>query len=181
MWICADLTISITWKGSKFTIIPHRNIFCNIQCMACTHTMCNMSFCPMYCICACLIISANTMITKYLDNMYFVVLYVITGHHIMLATATTKIKTCLDTYLFLAGLLQIVAISFLLRQCPQMVTLPQIVKSDMTFIFGWCHTLFFLHQMHSKVCVQHKTSKTQCPNIFHCGQHAAHAQKEGEE
>ncbi len=73
-WTRADLTISVTWRGSKFTIIPHRNIFCNIQCMACTHTMCNTSFCPMYCIRACLIISANTVITKYLDNMYFVVL-----------------------------------------------------------------------------------------------------------
>src|SRR5216684_886244 len=98
----ADLTISITWRGSKFTIIPHRNIFCNIQCMACTHTMCNTSFCPMYCIHTCLIISANTVITKYLDNMYFVVLYVITGHHVMLATATKKIKMCLETYLFLS-------------------------------------------------------------------------------
>ncbi len=67
----------------------------------------------------------------------------------MLATVTTKIKMCLDTYLFLVGLLQIVAISFLLQQCPQMVTLLQIVKSDMVFIFGWCCALFFLCRTHS--------------------------------
>jgi hypothetical protein len=65
--------------------------------------------------------------------------------YIMLVIATMKIKICLNIYLFLAGLLQIVAISFLLQQCPQMVTLPQIVKSDMSFIFGWYCALFFLH------------------------------------
>ncbi len=129
-----------------------------IQCMACTHTMCNMSFCPMYCIHVCLIISANTVITKYLDNMYFVVLSVVTGHHITLATATTKIKTCLDTYLFLAGLSQIVAISFLLRQRPRTVTLPQIVKSDTIFIFGWCRALFFLCRTHSYLCLHRHES-----------------------
>jgi hypothetical protein len=62
----------------------------------------------------------------------------------MLATVTMKIKTCLDTYLFLAGLLQIVAISFWGRQHHQMLTLLQIVRSHMILIFGWCHALSFL-------------------------------------
>jgi hypothetical protein len=33
---------------------------------------------------------------------------IVMGHHIMEKSATTKIKTCLDTFLFLVGLLYIV-------------------------------------------------------------------------
>ena len=61
-----------------------------------------------------LVISANTVIAKYLDYMKFVMLRcrydVVTRRHVTLATATTKIKASLDMLLFLAGLSQIVAV-----------------------------------------------------------------------
>ncbi len=89
-------------------------------------------------------ILANAIITKYLDYKYFIVLQScyrgVTGCHIMCESVTTKIKTGLDLFLFLMGLLHVGCHTLkFLRNHSQMVMLPQISMSDMTLFFGWCH------------------------------------------
>ena len=65
-------------------------------------------------------------------------MYSVTERHIMRASATTKIKTCLDLFLFLAGHLQVVALYFLRKNAPERSKFRELSHGLALFFFGWC-------------------------------------------
>src|SRR6266403_957397 len=88
----------------------------------------------------CVLISANAAIAKYLDYKHFIVLQScyggVTGCDVTQKSATTKIKTGLDLFFFLAGLSHVATLFFFLGKPSRTVTPPQLATSGPIFFLA---------------------------------------------